>query len=157
LTLAKVKVPDSDHLMRYVPRGQQVRDPDDNSFKGIVGKAFALRPEDKGALSLTWVEHYGAKSCATYSIAASKFRDSFRSKKLGAQGYFAIGQAEATRQTAAKHGKQIRLVHSPDGPNTGHVDLLRFTDDDRTLLDALALDVFTEHVAVATLTLLPSN
>lgn len=139
--------------MRFVPRGQQVRDPDDNSFKGIVGTAFSIRPCDNGGLSLTWVEHYGLKSIATYSIAASKFRDSLRSQKLGSQAYFAIGQAGATRSTAARCGKQIRLVHAPDGPNTGHVELRRFTDEDRGLLDALALDVFTEHVAAADLQL----
>lgn len=154
MALVKEKVPDADHLMRFVPRGQQVRHPSDNSFMGIVGTAFSLRPEDKGALSLTWVEHYGDKSPATYSVAASKFRESLQSKRLGAQAYFAIGRAGATRQTAATHGKQIRIVHAPDGPNTGHVELRRFTDEDRTLLDALALEVFTEHVAVTDLTIL---
>ena len=90
--LASDRVPDSDHMMRYVPRGQQVRDPDDEScFKGILGTAFSMRPDDKGGLSLTWVEHYGAKCAATYSTAASKFRDSLKSKKLGAKAYFAIG------------------------------------------------------------------
>lgn len=153
MALDRDKIPDSDHLLRFVPRGQQVRDADDNSFKGIVGTAFSLRPEDKGALSLTWVEHYGSKSIATYSVAASKFRETLQSKKLPAQAYFAIGQAGAVRKTAAKYGKQIRLVHAPDGPNTGHVELRRFTDEDRRLLDALALEVFTEHVAVLELTL----
>jgi hypothetical protein len=155
LPLAKKVVPDDDHLMRHVPYGQQVRDPDDDSFKGIVATAFSIRPSDKGGLSLTWVEHYGPKSLATYSYAASKFRDSLKSKKLGAKAFFAIGQAGIARQTAAKYGKQIRLVHAPDGPNTGHVELRRFTDEDRSLLDALALDVFAEHVAVAVLNLQP--
>lgn len=141
--------------MRYVPFGQQVRDPDDNSFRGIVGTAFSVRPSDKGGLSLTWVEHYGEKSLATYSIAASHFRESLEKRKLAPQAYFAIGQAGLTRKTAATHGKHIRIVHAPDGPNSGHVELLRFTDEDRCLLDALALDVFAEHVAVAELNLLP--
>lgn len=143
--------------MRHVPYGQQVRDPDDDSFKGILGVAFSIRPTDNGALSVTWVEHYGPKSLATYSHAASKFRDSRDSKKLGGKAYFAIGQAGMTRKTAAIFGKQIRLVHAPDGPNTGHVELRRFSDEDRRLLDALALDVFTEHLAVAELTLSPSS
>jgi hypothetical protein len=155
LALVKVKIADCDHLMRHVPYGQQVRDPDDDSFNGIVATAFSIRPSDKGGLSLTWVEHYGPKSIATYSNAASKFRDSLNSKKLGAKAYFAIGEAGATREAAVTYGKQIRLVHAPDGPNTGHVELRRFSDEDRSLLDALALDVFAEHVAVAELTLLP--
>mgnify|MGYP003386787468 CR=1 len=141
--------------MRFVPRGQQVRDPDDDTFKGIVGTAFSIRPVDKGGLSLTWIEHYGPKSIATCSVAASKFRDSLSSKKLGGQAYFAIGQAGTIKEVAANYGKQIRLVHAPDGPNTGHVELRRFTDEDRGLMDALALDVFTEHIAVADLNLTP--
>ena len=153
----KITVPDSDHLMRLVPYGQQLRDPDDESFKGILGTAFSIRPSDKGGLSVTWVEHYGPRSLTTYSCAASKFRDSLQSKKLGSKAYFAIGQAGIIRQTATTYGKHIRLVHAPDGRNTGHVELRRFTDEDRRLLDALAIDVFTEHVAVAALALLPSN
>jgi hypothetical protein len=151
--LAKDRIPDSNHLMRFVPRGQQVRDADDDSFKGIVGTAFSIRPSDKGGLSLTWVEHYGEKSSGTYSVAASKFRDSLKSQKLGSQAYFAIGQAGKMRSKATMYGKRIRLVHVPDGPNTGHVELRRFTDEDRGLLDALALEVFSEHVAVASLEL----
>jgi hypothetical protein len=154
--LAKEKVPDGHHLMRHVPYQQQVRDADDDSFIGIVGSAFSIRPVDQGGLSLTWVEHYGLKSLATYNCAASKFRDSLPSKKLGAKSYFAIGQAGATRETAAAYGKKVRLVQAPDGPNTGHVELRQFTDEDRRLLDALALDVFGEHVAVSDLSLAPS-
>lgn len=151
--MAKDRIPDSDHLMRFVPYGQQVRDPDDGRFKGITGAAFTLRPSDKGGLSLTWVEHYGAKELATYSIAASKFRDTRQSKKLGAKAYFAIGNAGKSREISVNYGKQVRLVHTPEGPNTGHVELRRFTDEDRALLDALTLEVFTEHVAVMDLNL----
>lgn len=143
--------------MRFVPYKQQLRDPDDDSFKGILGVAFSIRPTDNGGLSLTWVEHYGSKSQVTYSIAASKFRDSLPSKKLGPKGYFAIGQAGAARDTAKTYKKQIRLVHAPDGPNTGHVEVRRFTDEDRRLLDALALEVFAELVAVASLELVWSS
>ena len=139
--------------MRFVPYGQQVRDPDDDSFKGILGIAFSVRSSDNGGLSLTWVEHYGPKLQTTYSLAASKFRDSLESKKLPTKSYFAIGQAGTARSTAKTYKKQIRLVHAPDGPNTGHVEVRRFTDEDRSLLDALALEVFAEHVAVASLEL----
>lgn len=140
--------------MRFVPYKQQLRDPDTDQFKGIVNTAFSIRPSDKGGLSLTWVEHYGTKSVDTYGIAASAFRDSLVSKILPTKAYFAIGGVGPTRATAANYGKHIRLVHAPDGPNTGHVEVRRFTDEDRRLLDALALDVYTEHVAVKDLALI---
>lgn len=139
--------------MRFVPYSRQIRDPEDDSFKGIANTAFAIRPDDNGGLSLTWVEHYGTKSKQTYDIAATKFRDSLPSRKLGTKSYFVVGQAGETRATAQNYGKKIRLVHSPDGPNTGHIEVRRFSDEDRKLLDALTIDVFREHIAVASMAL----
>ncbi|QGP79985.1 hypothetical protein [Sphingobium sp. CAP-1] len=148
-----IKVPDTDHLMRYVPYKQQVRDAETNAFKGIANTAFQIRPSDKGGLSTTWVEHYGAKGPATYGAAASAFRDSLPSKKLGATAYFAVGNVGATREKCLDKGKSIRLVVVPDGTNTGHVEIHKFSDEDRELLDILAIDVFGEHVAVSNLPL----
>lgn len=98
---------------------------------------------------MTWVEHYGAKCPDTIAAAAIAFRGTLLKKKLPTKAYFAIGAAGDTRSKCAEHGKKIRLVHAPDGTNTGHVEIRRFTDDDRRLLDALALEVFAEHVAVS--------
>lgn len=139
--------------MRFVPYKQQLRDPENDSFKGVLNSAFRIRESDDGGLSLTWVEHYGAKSTATYAHAAARFRDSLDSRKLGPKSAFAIGQAGETREVSRSHGKQVRIVHSPDGPNTGHVELRRFTDEDLQLLDTLAIEVYREHVLVADLTL----
>ena len=155
--MAKIAIPDSNHLMRFVPYTQQVRDPETDEFKGIANEAFRIRAHDRGGLSLTLVEHYGSKSVQTYTIAATRFRDSLPSKKVGPKSYFAVGQAGKTRATAKAHGKVVRLVHAPDGSNTGHVELHRFTDEDRMLLDALVIDVFREHVAVADLKLAAVN
>lgn len=133
--------------MRYVPYGQQWRDPESDEFLGILETAFRVRPSDDGGLSLTWVEHYGPKGPPTFRIAASHFRDS--GMNVGAKGAFAIGQAGQVRSVSLGYGKHVRIVHAPDGPNTGHVELHRFTDDDLRLLDALARDVFAEHILVA--------
>jgi hypothetical protein len=153
LALVKIKVPESDHLMRFVPKARQHRDPDTDEFKGILGVAFHIWPKDDGGLSTTWVEHYGAKSQSTYGEAASKFRDSLPSKKIGKQSYFAIGQVGNAKAACLTRGKKIRIVHAPDGPNTGHVELRQFSDEDQELLEILAEEVFSEHVAVASLVL----
>ncbi|MFA6118063.1 MAG: hypothetical protein WC729_29020 [Sphingomonas sp.] len=135
--------------MRYVPYGRQIRDPDTDQFQGISLTAFELRDDDKGGMSVTWVEHYGPKQGTTYDAAAACFRDSLDKKKLAPKAAFAIGNAGATRAVAKEHKKQIRLVHAPDGTNTGHVEIRKFSDEDYALLEALARDVFTEHVLVA--------
>lgn len=139
--------------MRFVPYKQQVRDPETDAFKGIAGTAFAVRPTDDGGLSTTWVEYYGENTPDTVAVAADAFRGTLDSKKLPGKAYFAIGEAGKTRKTSSDRGKQIRLVHAPDGPNKGHVEIHRFSDEDRALLDALAIEVFDQHVAVAAITL----
>lgn len=151
------RVPDDAHLMRFVPYAQQIRDPDSNEFLGIASTAFALRDSDKGGLSVTWIEHYGRKCLASVGIAASAFRDSLRSKKLGAQSYFVVGTAAETRVKAAEHGKQIRIVHAPDGPNTGHVEIRKFTDEDSSLLEAFAVEVYAEHIPVKDIPVVPEG
>lgn len=139
--------------MRFVPYKQQVRHPETDAFLGIAGTAFAVRPTDDGGLSTTWVEFYGEHSPATIAVAANAFRGTLDSKKLPGKAYFAIGQAGATRKVASDRGKQIRLVHAPDGTNVGHVEIHRFSDDDRALLDALAIEVYDDHVAVSSIKL----
>ena len=139
--------------MRFVPYKQQVRCPDTDAFLGIANIAFSLRLSDDGGLSMQWVEYYGAKSAATYSAAAIDFRDNLPSKRLGPTGYFAIGNVGHSKAVAADAGKQIRIVHEPDGTNMGHASVRRFDDEDRALLDTLAIDVFSEHVAVSSLAL----
>ena len=146
-------IPDDAHLLRFVPFKEQERDPETGEFRGILGTAFSIRETDHGGLSVTWVEHYGPHGTSGVEIAASAFRDSLLSKKIGGKAYFAAGLAGKTRETATQHNKTIRIVHAPDGPNTGHVELRRFSDDDRRLLDALAMEVFAEHFAVADLQL----
>jgi hypothetical protein len=139
--------------MRFVPYKEQERHPETGEFLGILGTAFSIRESDDGGLSVTWVEHYGEHEHSTIEIAATAFRDSLQSKKLGGKAYFAVGLAGMTRSAAAEYNKTIRIVHAPDGANTGHVELRRFSDDDRRLLDALAVEVYSEHIAVADLQL----
>jgi hypothetical protein len=151
--MAKAKVADADHLMRFVPKGRQHRDAVTDEFKGILGIAFHIWPKDDGGLSTTWVEHYGPKSLATYSVAASKFRDTLLKKKLPVQGCFAVGNAGQTKAACLARDKKIRFVHAPDGPNTGHVEIRQFSDEDQQLLEILADEIFTDHVFVASLNL----
>lgn len=147
--LAKPPILGVHHLMRFVPYSQQIRDSETDAFKGIANIAFTIRPDDDGGLSTTWVEHYGDKSPTTVAVAASHFRETLNSKKLPSKAYFAVGTVSETQEASLAYGKRIRVVSVPDGVNTGHVEIRRFSDEDRRLLDTLAIDVFREHIAVA--------
>lgn len=110
-----------------------------------------LREGDNGSPSVTWIEHYGAKNTTTIKIAASAFEGSLRSKKLPRKSYFSIGSAGSVRENTLKFGKRIRLVHAPDGTNTGHVEIRRFDETESLLLEMLATEVFIEHISVVSI------
>jgi hypothetical protein len=112
-----------------------------------------LRPEDRGGLSVTWIEHFGQPSLQTLRAAAIAYRASLPSGKLGPTGAFATGNVDAVIQVAASFRKQVRIVHSPEPGNSGHAEVRHFEDDDLELLGRLASDVFTDVTIVASLNL----
>lgn len=150
-------IPETDHLMRLVPYGQQIRNPETDEFLGLQPQAFKIRETDDGGLSVTWVEHYGEKCQQTYETAAVAFRGNLEKPHIPKKAYFAVGQAGKIKAKSLGYNKKIRIVHDPDGSNTGHALIRRFSDEDRRLLDALATEVFMEHVAVIDLNLPPAE
>jgi hypothetical protein len=146
-----MKIPDLDHVMRFVPKQLQIRDSETDEFLGIVADAFRLRAEDDGGLSVTWIEHYGPKSNETYVIAANGFRESRRTKTISKSAYFVVGNIGNAKSVALRYGKKIRVLHDPVEGNSGHAEMRRFTNEDLQLLEALNMEVFVEHVAVSTL------
>lgn len=145
------QLPSEDHVLRYVPKSRQHRDPDTDEFLGITSAAMQLREDDQGGLSVTWVEHYGNYDLAGLRKAATAFKNSQPSKKLGAQAVFAAAQVEAISVACLSFGKRIRVVHDPVPDNPGHAEIRHFSDEDSILLEFLASDVFSQVVLVSEL------
>ena len=72
------------------------------------------------------------------------YRESLTSKKLGPQGLFALAPVGAVIAKADEYRKSVRVVHAPVPGNEGHAEVRHFTDEDISLLDSLARDVFVE-------------
>ena len=130
--------------MRFVPKNKQRRHPDTDAYQGLSPAAFALRAEDKGGLSVTWLEYFGPASPANVVAGALAYRESLQSKKLGAEGLFAAAPVAAITNMGKTYGKALRVVHAPVPGNDGHAEVRHFTDDDLRLLDQLAADVFSQ-------------
>ncbi|HMI18791.1 MAG TPA: hypothetical protein VK533_04535 [Sphingomonas sp.] len=150
---AKKAIPLADTITRFVPKNKQRRHPITDQFQGISAAGFALRADDKGGLSVTWIEHYGAARPDNLREAAIAFRESQPSKKIGAEGAFACAKVSAVKAKSAAFKKKIRVVVAPVIGNPGHAEVRHFTDDDIELLEALASDVFLDVVRVAALNL----
>ena len=130
--------------MRYVAYKSQQRDPDSDEFMGITSAAMQLSSQDKGGLSVTWIEHFGLFNFQSKRLAAVAFRNSLDSKKLGGNAVFATAQVEKIVEAGISSGKSIRVVHDPVPNNGGHAEVRHFTKDDITLLDYLAIAIFDD-------------
>lgn len=141
---ARKALPKDDHVMRYVPKARQHRDPDTDEFLGLIPQAMELRDDDKGGLSVTWIEHFGAYGFAAKRDAAIAHRETLRTKHIGGEAVFATAQVQAIVDAGLRYSKSIRVVHDPVPGNSGHAEIRHFTDDDLRLLDLLATETFAE-------------
>ena len=108
----------------------------------ITPQAMALRGEDQGGLSVTWVEHFGKYGQSSKRSAAIAYREALRTKHIGGEAVFATAQVKFIVNAGQSYGKSVRVVHDPVEGNPGHAEVRRFTDDDIRLLDHLATEIF---------------
>jgi hypothetical protein len=112
-----------------------------------------LTLKDKGGLSVTWIEYYGTFGIHAKRTGAAAFRESLDSKHIGAQGVFATAQVQEILDAGERFEKKIRVIHVSEPANPGHAEVRHFTDDDLTLLDVLATEVFNTYDFVGQLKL----
>jgi len=137
-------LPDDHHVCRYVPNQRQHRDFDTGQLIGVLTTAFDLRPQDKGGLSVTWVEFFGPKTTATLKQAADAYRKCTRSKKLTPSAAFAVGNVLAIKKASAVAGKPARVLHEQTKCNAAHAAIRRLDNDQIEVLDAIAQQAFGE-------------
>lgn len=136
-------LPDTHHIMRYVPYQRLLRHPETDEVLGLTAGAFDLRPNDDGRISVTWIEYFGAFGDEARRDAAAAHREDLLSKKLSAKAAFAWATVDAVRRRGAEHGRALRVVHSPTDNNPGHAEVRHFTDADLDML-ASFVDVFSD-------------
>lgn len=149
-------LPDEHHVLRYVSASK--RFVDENGLRlGPSGAGFKLRPDDRGGLSVTEIEHYGEMNRGSICLAAAAYRQSQISRSLGAQAIFAWAKISDAKAASESYGKSIRVVHDPVPGNPGHAEVRHFDDDDFDLLDYFATDVFKDYEVVINLGLPPAD
>jgi hypothetical protein len=136
------KLPDSDHVLRYVPWGRLIKADDDETVTGVFAKAFELR-EDEAYLSLTWLEFFAGEVCDRLQAAVAAFR---LSMSVGKKSRFVMANVARLSAACNTHGCKVRILHEPDPPNDGHVAVRRYPRENQDLFDLLAAEVFSAHV-----------
>ena len=131
--------------MRFASKSKQIIDPDTLACSGLSPAAFALREDDNGGLSVTWIEYFGSFGPQEIALAANAHRLAQLSKSLPPSGVFAWAKVTKIKQAALGFRKSLRVVHDPIDGNEAHAEIRHFTDEDLDLLDHFASDVFVEY------------
>lgn len=130
--------------MRRAGYNQQWRDPNTDKFVRLLPEAFKLRPIDKGALSVTWLEYFGLDYDANVIASITKISKCMPSSQKDA--VFAVAQVCAIKAAAKARGSSVRVVYHPSDCNPAHAVILQLNDSDVALLDELAKNVFAHDI-----------
>lgn len=141
-------LPEADHVMRFVSRSKRLHDPDTDIYSGPSPAAFAMRAEDKGGLSVTWVEPFGDFGQNARAKAAAAHRETLREKKLPPNAIFAWAAVAEIKRAGDEYRKGVRVVHDPVDGNPGHSEIRHFSDEDLDLLDYMSSEVFVDYEVV---------
>lgn len=135
-------VPNSDHILRYVPWKQLIKDDDERTVIGVFPQAFELRDGEE-YLSVTWVEYFTAPTiCDRLQVAVQTFRQTM---KAGVQSRYLMGNVGVVHGVCENNDSRVRILHEPD-KNPGHAAIRRLPKDDLKLMTHLATAAFTAYV-----------
>jgi hypothetical protein len=143
LTKNKRKIPDDDHVIRYVP-WPRLRRNGNGEVIDVSGDAFRLREVDKGKLSVTWIECFDQSGGDQLVQAVRTMRAS--SLVVKPKSGFAKGNISKIKAACLKYNSKIRVVHAPSRDNTAHASVLGLPEDNSELFELLASEAWSELV-----------
>lgn len=139
------------HISRHVPYKKQLKDNNGEPI-GVLPQAFEMREIDKKRLSVNWLEYFKSNHTENIIKMVKAFRKSriALGYKAGLNSIFVIGNIGKLIDvcTSYKHSK-VRVVHNPDKEsehNKSHASIHRLPENDGTIMQAMANEVFTEMV-----------
>lgn len=132
---------DEHNVMRLVPSQRLRRDGDDNIL-GFLPQAFQLRPQEQG-LSVNWLEHFDGDHSTQVASCIKAIRIHLDVRKKSA---FGIANVRKVKEICNTKSRTIRIVYAPSDGNESHTVIQKLPADDMELLDALAIEAFTELV-----------
>lgn len=135
------KIPNEDHLVRYIKPSKLVKDENDNVV-GMIASAFSLR-EGESNLSATWMEYFNGGRIAQLHAAVNTIRNS--NFKVGKNSGFAVGNVGEVHDVCIRCGKKIHILHDPEPDNPAHVSIKSLPEGEEDILfELLASDAWSD-------------
>jgi hypothetical protein len=133
------KVPDEDHVLRFVPHARVKRDADERPI-GIFPQSFSHRDNEE-YLSVTWLQYFGCGYESAYALAAHAIRSELR---VGNKAAFVVAQVSQLVKACAANRVRARVLHEPTDKNPAHCALRGLQKAEDQLLALLAEEIFTD-------------
>lgn len=128
-------LPDTDHVMRQVPRKLQELDEETEQVLGFLPGAFAHRP-DEDYLSFNWLEYFGG----THAHNSAQCKAAIQAVRKANTALHGVAQVGRTKALAQHSTKPVRLVYHPSDKNPSHSALFM----DQPVPDAACEDLARE-------------
>ncbi len=143
-------LPNGSRVVRYVPYGKMVRDPeDDDSYLHPDPNAFKARDGEE-ELSVTWCEYFEGTPEQVLRCAVEAIR---KSRVAAPKACFCVASAAEIIEAIQQFGGKGRAVYLPEHDNAAHSGIVGIDPENARLLQTLAYDVwgefYTKHAADA--------
>lgn len=138
-------LPDYDHVIRFVPPSRLLRD-EEGKVIGLLPQAFKMRPEDKGALSVNWLEYFKHQD-NTKNIEKSV--NHFRSQRqVNKNSVYAIGNIGEIKSICRQLpvGEKIKIIHAPSKNNGPHSKIKHIPENDSLIMSVLSESAFPVRI-----------
>ena len=135
-------MPDGDHVVRHIPATMVDRDPNTNAVRGCFPQAFELRKNEE-YLSTSWLEFFCGSFLECIAAVAAAMS---KTRKIGPQHAFAVGNVGGVRAACAEYGMEVRILHEPNDDNPAYTAVRRYKSDEIELLELLASDAWSRMV-----------
>ncbi len=139
-------LPDEDHVVRFISPNRLIKN--EHGKIEILPQAFILREKDKGRLSVSWLEYFDGDQSSKLSAIKNALAKGWRHGKLPSKGALGTGNVAEIKTVAPKAKPPLRIVYAPSTNNPAHSSIVNMPNDDKTILESLATDVFVERVQV---------
>lgn len=133
-------LPNPTRVLRFVPYGRMLRDPDDDRFICPAPEAFRPRPGED-YLSVTWCEYYQGSREQQLRCAIEAMRNS--SLTVGNKACFCEVDTGVLFAAMAHFGRAGRAVYLPEDDNEAHSGLYGLSEDDGLILEVIS-DTFAQ-------------
>lgn len=129
------KIDDDHHVLRWIRARYLYRRNGDKKILGCTHDAFKYTTQDKGSLSVQWLEHFAGSKKDQTDQSVTAFCANFKGK-VEESAYSTLNVGDI-KETCESHGAKIRIVREATKNNPAHSGIRQLPQNKEELFDDL--------------------